>query len=100
MSGFPEIFFTVPPCNENLSPKAEAGSQNKKSKEVNRTQSSRSKSLALTADGEVHTATIEMKTLRVTKGYAASVGLMFEKNTTGGSVIIQSIQFVTAEEAE
>ncbi|MBO5511233.1 MAG: hypothetical protein J6B24_05825 [Clostridia bacterium] len=63
-------------------------------------QSSRSKSLALNADGEVHTVAIEMKTLRVTKGYAASVGLMFEKNTTGGSVIIQSIQFVTAEEAE
>ena len=63
-------------------------------------QSSRTKSLTLTPDGESHTATLELRSLRVMKGYASALGLLFEKNTTGGSVVIQSIQFVTAEDAE
>ncbi len=64
-------------------------------------QSSRAKSMTLTSDGEVHTATIELKTLRVMKGYAASLGIMFEKNTGAGkNVTIQSIQFISTPEAE
>ncbi len=62
-------------------------------------QSSRTKSLTLTPDGEAHTATLELRSLRVMKGYASALGLLFEKNTTGGSVVIQSIQFVEATEA-
>ena len=63
-------------------------------------QSARTKSLTLTPDGEAHTATLELRSLRVMKGYASALGLLFEKNTTGGSVVIQSIQFVEAEDAE
>ena len=51
-------------------------------------------------DGTVYTAELDLKSLRVMKGYASALGLMFEKNTKGGSVVIQSIQFVSTEEAE
>ena len=63
-------------------------------------QGARAKSLTLTPDGEVHTAELELKSLRVMKGYASALGLMFEKNTKGGSVVIQSIQFIAVEDAE
>ena len=63
-------------------------------------QSVRTKSLTLTPDGEVHTVSTDLRSLRVVKGYATELAIFFEKNTTGGSVIIQSIQFVEAEDAE
>ncbi len=63
-------------------------------------QSGRSRSITLEADGEVHTVSKTLKELRVMKGYAAALGIYFEKNSSGGSVVIQSIQFVTAENAE
>lgn len=65
-------------------------------------QSGRAKSLTLVADGEVHTVTIDLKTLRTTKGYLNELGLYFEKDAGAGeTVTIRSIRFVrNAEEAE
>ena len=63
-------------------------------------QAGRARNLTLVPDGEVHTDSVTLKELRVMKGYAAEVGLFFEKNADAGkSVIIQSIQFVQAEDA-
>jgi hypothetical protein len=62
-------------------------------------QASRARNLTLVPDGEVHTDTVSLKELRIMKGYVSEVGLYFEKNADAGkSVIIQSIQFVVAEE--
>ena len=64
-------------------------------------QPSRARNAALTADGETHTTSVSLKEMRVTKGYAAELGIYFEKNAAAGkSVVIQSIQFVSNEEAE
>ena len=64
--------------------------------------SGRAKKLTLTADGEFHTASIDLKTLRSVKGYIRELGLYFEKDgAPGDSVLIQSIRFVEpAEGAE
>jgi len=57
-------------------------------------QSSRAKSVTLVADGEVHTVTIELKVLRVTKNSLRELGLYFDKKSGAGeSILIQSIQF-------
>ena len=57
--------------------------------------SSRTKTLNLTADGEVHTVVLELKTLRVQKGYLRELGLYFDKSAAAGeSVVIQSIEFL------
>ena len=57
-------------------------------------QSSRAKSVTLVADGEVHTVTIELKVLRVTKNSLKELGLYFDqKSGAGESILIQSIQF-------
>ena len=57
-------------------------------------QSSRAKSVTLVADGEVHTVTIELKVLRVTKNSLKELGLYFDKKSGAGeSILIQSIQF-------
>ncbi|MBQ3507812.1 MAG: hypothetical protein IJA91_04605 [Clostridia bacterium] len=61
-------------------------------------QSSRARSLTLEANGEVHTVSKTLKELRILKGYVTALGIYFEKNTSGGSVVIQSIQFVEAAE--
>ncbi len=64
-------------------------------------QAGRARNLTLVPDGEVHTDTVTLKELRVLNGYASAIGLYFEKNAgKGKSVVIQSVQFVTAEEAE
>ena len=64
-------------------------------------QAGRTRNLTLVTDGEVHTDSVSLKELRTMKGYATELGLYFEKNAgKGKSVVIQSIQFVTAEEAE
>ena len=57
-------------------------------------QSSRANSVTLVADGEVHTVTIELKVLRVTKNSLKELGLYFDKKSGAGeSILIQSIQF-------
>ena len=57
-------------------------------------QSSRAKSVTLVADGEVHTVTVELKVLRVTKNSLKELGLYFDKKSGAGeSILIQSIQF-------
>ena len=57
-------------------------------------QSSRAKALTLETDGEVHTVTVELKTLRVTQNSLKELGLYFDKNSGAGeSVLIQSIKF-------
>ena len=57
-------------------------------------QSSRAKSVTLVADGEVHTVTIELKVLRVTKNSLKELGFYFDKKSGAGeSILIQSIQF-------
>lgn len=57
-------------------------------------QSSRAKSVTLVADGEVHTVTIELKVLRVTKNSLKEIGLYFDKKSGAGeSILIQSIRF-------
>ena len=64
-------------------------------------QAGRARNLTLVPDGETHTATVTLKELRTMSGYAASLGLYFEKNADAGkSVVIQSIQFVSDKEAE
>ena len=64
-------------------------------------QAGRARNLTLVPDGEVHTDTVTLKELRALNGYASAIGLYFEKNAgKGKSVVIQSVQFVTAEEAE
>ncbi len=61
--------------------------------------SGRSKSISLEADGEVHTVSIELKTLRSMSGYLNEMGIYFDKSAAAGaSVTIQSIQFVVADE--
>ena len=64
--------------------------------------SGRAKKMALTADGAVHTVSMELKSLRSIKGYIRELGLYFEKDgAPGNSVLIQSIRFVEpAEDAE
>ena len=64
--------------------------------------SGRAKKMALTADGEFHTVSMELKSLRSPKGYIRELGLYFEKDDApGNSVLIQSIRFVEpAEGAE
>jgi hypothetical protein len=62
-------------------------------------QPSRARNISLTADGETHTASVTLKEMRVMNGYASALGIYFEKNAAAGkSVVIQSIQFVNAEE--
>ena len=57
--------------------------------------SGRTKTLNLTADGEVHTVVLELKTLRVQKGYLRELGLYFDKSAAAGeSVVIRSIEFL------
>ncbi len=57
--------------------------------------SSRAKALNLTTDGEVHTVVLDLKALRLQKGYLRELGLYFDKNAAAGeSVLIQSIQFL------
>ena len=61
----------------------------------------RARNVTLVPDGEIHTDTVTLRELRVMEGYAATLGLYFEKNAAAGeSVIIQSIQFISSEEAE
>ena len=64
-------------------------------------QAGRARNLTLVTDGAVHTDSVSLKELRTMKGYATELGLYFEKNAgKGKSVVIQSIQFVSTEEAE
>lgn len=64
-------------------------------------QSGRSRNVTLVADGEVHTDSLTLKELRNMEGYVNSIGLYFEKNAAAGeSVVIQSIQFISTEDAE
>jgi hypothetical protein len=61
----------------------------------------RARNVTLVPDGEIHTDTVTLRELRVMEGYAATLGLYFEKNAAAGeSVMIQSIQFISSEEAE
>ena len=64
-------------------------------------QSARARNVTLTPDGEVHTASVTLKEMRVVNGYAGALGIYFEKNATAGkTVVIQSIQFVQTADAE
>ena len=64
-------------------------------------QAGRARNLTLVPDGEIHTDTVTLKELRTLSGYAAALGLYFEKDADAGkSVVIQSIQFVADKEAE
>ena len=64
-------------------------------------QAGRARNLTLVTDGAVHTDSVSLKELRTMKGYATELGLYFEKSAgKGKSVVIQSIQFVSTEEAE
>ena len=64
-------------------------------------QAGRARNLTLVTDGAVHTDSVSLKELRTMKGYATELGLYFEKGAgKGKSVVIQSIQFVSTEEAE
>jgi hypothetical protein len=64
-------------------------------------QSSRSRNLTLTPDGEIHSETLTLRELRNMSGYLASMGLYFEKNGgKGDSVTLISVQFVKSESAE
>ena len=63
-------------------------------------QSARARNVTLTADGEVHTASVTLREMRVMNGYATAIGIYFEKNAAAGkSVTILSIQFVQSAEA-
>ena len=58
-------------------------------------QNSRTKTLTLTADGEVHTVSAKISQLLVTKGYLSQLGIYFGRTApTGCNVIISSIRFV------
>ena len=62
-------------------------------------QSARARNVTLTADGEVHTASVTLKEMRVMDGYASAIGIYFEKNAAAGkNVTILSIQFVESAE--
>ena len=62
-------------------------------------QSARARNVTLTADGEVHTASVTLKEMRVMNGYATAIGIYFEKNAAAGkNVTILSIQFVESAE--
>ena len=64
-------------------------------------QSTRSKALTLETDGEEHTVSLELIKLRLSDGYLNQLGLFFEKDAaTGNSVLIKSIRFTNAEDAE
>ena len=80
--------------------KAESGSATKLGvalgggEEVPTAQSSRAKSVTLEADGQVHTVTVELKSLRITQGTLRELGLYFDKNGSADqSLLIQSIRF-------
>ena len=63
-------------------------------------QSARARNVTLTADGEVHTASVTLREMRVMNGYATAIGIYFEKNAAAGkNVTILSVQFVQSAEA-
>ncbi len=60
-------------------------------------QTSRARKLTVVADGETHTSSVEMSTLRSTEGYVNEVGFTFAKETAAGqTVIIEKIEFILA----
>ncbi len=55
----------------------------------------RARKLALVADGESHTATMDMATLRSGDGYVNAIGFTFTSDTAAGqTIIIEKIEFV------
>ena len=62
-------------------------------------QVARARAMDVEADGQVHTATITLKTIRIFEGYLREYGLFFDKTAgAGDTVLIKSIQFVKTAE--
>ncbi len=56
---------------------------------------SRARKLTLVADGESHTASIDVSSLRATEGYANEVGFTFAKEIAAGqTIVIEKLEFV------
>ena len=62
--------------------------------------SSYARPINLKTDGEVHTGSLELRRLQAA-GYLRELGIYFNKDAAAGeSIVIQSIRFVNADEAE
>ncbi len=68
--------------------------------DINTVIPARAKTIALNADGESHIGTAKLNTFRASKGYVNEIGIFFAKGAAAGqSIIIEKIEFFTAEEA-
>ncbi len=62
---------------------------------------SRAASIDLTADGESHSETLTLRKLKINKGYITEIGFFFGKSDDAGrKITIESIQFISTEDAE